>query len=159
DLHEVVAGDRAAVVDQGPNEFVDAAVVQVAHLSEFVVGGSAEHGFRTRSGLENKAVLDQVVQHPADDGFVVALEATEDGPPRHEFRALQVVVNGFPQGATPIGRALAEVLDLPEIPAKGHPEHVRAHLAAHALRIELARQVEEDLIGDVGYWRSYTAGR
>ena len=43
--------------------------------------------------------------------------------------------------------------------AQGHAEHVGADLAAHTLRFQLLRQVQEDLIGQVCHRRAQATRR
>ncbi len=149
ELRERRFGDRAFAIDDDPEQFVDTALGELAHLAELVLGGCAIRGVRTRARREDEAALGEVVQHAADERFFVAVEPLDDLLSRDDFLLRDVVVDGFPQRATALGRALAESLHLSDVGAEGHAEHVGADLATDALSFELFREVEKHLIGDV----------
>jgi hypothetical protein len=50
-----------------------------------------------------------------------------------------------------------QALQLAQIAAQRHAEHIRADFPADALRFELARELDEHLIGDVRDRRANTA--
>ena len=102
---------------------------------------------------------DQVVQHRRDHHRVVAIEALEQLAPRRAAARRQVLEHGLPQRAI---RARVELsvsaLHLLLIRAHRHAEHVGDDLAPDALRLDLARQLEEHLIGDVRERRADAGG-
>src|SRR5207244_9603252 len=72
------------------------------------------------------------------------MKARKRGSARHHRLVLQVVEHGLPQRAPALRRALAHALHTSRIRAQAHAEHVRAHLAADALALELAHQIQKN---------------
>jgi hypothetical protein len=131
----------------------------VNHVAELGVGCGAERRRLRRARREHQVALDEIREHAAHDLVVVAAESIEHVLTAHDGLRADEVVDGLPQRAAALRRALFQPLHLALVGAKRHPEHVGAHLAAHALRFELPRQLDEHLIRHVRERRPEPAAR
>ena len=112
-----------------------------------------------RARRKHEPALRQIEEHARHLALVVAQEALHDAPPRHELLAADEVEHRLPERRARLGFAFTEPPQLAHVGAQSHPEHVCAHLAAHALRLELARELHEHLVGDVRDGRADAARR
>lgn len=138
-----VSSDRTAAVDDDPNHGVDAAVVVASNAAELVGRDGPIERPDTPPRREDDAALRQVVEHAGDEIFRVGVEVPEHLRPRGDTPCRQEVEHGLPQRLAADRRRLAKPRHLALVAAKREPEHVHAHLSAHALAFELRGEVEE----------------
>src|SRR5262249_55925125 len=89
--------------------------------------------------------------------LVVAVKALEHFAPRYERLLAEVIEDRLPQRTAALGLAFAQALRLALIAAQRDAEHVRADLPAHALSLDLAREIEKHLTRDPRERRAHTA--
>jgi hypothetical protein len=106
---------------------------------------------------KHELAFDQIGEHATYQFLVVVTEALEHVLPRSDRSRAHEVVDGLPERAPALRRALAEALHFALIAAERHPEHVGADLLTETLRIELPRALDEDLVRHVGERRAQAA--
>jgi len=138
------------IVDGGPHARAEGLVVILAaHALPVLSRAQAVHRGHAATGrIEQTAAL-QIAQHRAQVLFSVRLEADEQLTQRARGMTPHVVQDSFPERIALDALALAQALNLALVAAQRHAEHVGCDRAAHALSLDLPRQLEEDLIGDV----------
>jgi hypothetical protein len=112
----------------------------------------------TATGARDQTAVDQVFEHGRDVLRVVALERFDQLPAAQPRARAQLLQHGLPERVLALASAAREPADLQLIAAQREPEHVGGDLATYALRLELTRQVEEDLIGHARERRANTGG-
>jgi len=109
--------------------------------------------------LVHEPGAEQVVQNGADLALAVRRKPFQHVRATRAPFAPDVLEHRLPQGSIGLARRLREPLDLLLIAAERQPEHVRGDPLCDALRVELAREIEEDLVRDLRERRSDAGGR
>jgi hypothetical protein len=145
--HEV---DRPLAIDDAPGQLLHALVaIEPAQQPDLVIRRRAIQGLLARARAEDEPAVLQIAQHCADLQRIVAFEAGRNLAARGEPALDDVVEHRLPQGAPRVRLSFGEPLQLSQVTAQGHAEHVGAHLAADALPFQLSRQIDEDLVRDM----------